>query len=59
MDHSPKPIRFRSLQIAFSAFCGLMCILLIVLWVRSYWSADQVYGHVSAKKLLHFGSMCG
>jgi hypothetical protein len=29
-------MRFRKLRIAWSVFCGLACVLLIVLWVRSY-----------------------
>jgi hypothetical protein len=37
-------VRFlRYLRIAFSAFCGIAAVLLIVLWVRSYWWADYVY----------------
>jgi hypothetical protein len=27
----------RYLRIAFSATCGILCLLLIALWVRSYW----------------------
>jgi hypothetical protein len=30
-------MRFRKLRIAFSACCGLAAVLLLVLWVRSYW----------------------
>jgi hypothetical protein len=29
-------MRFRKLRIAFSAVCAILCLLLIVLWVRSY-----------------------
>ena len=29
-------MRFRKLRIAFSATCLIACVLLIVLWVRSY-----------------------
>jgi hypothetical protein len=29
-------MKFRKLRIAFSAICGIACVLLIVLWVRSY-----------------------
>ena len=29
-------MRHRKLRMAFSAVCGLACVLLIVLWVRSY-----------------------
>ena len=35
-------MRFRKLRIAFSVTCGIACVLLIVLWVRSYWSDDSV-----------------
>ena len=30
-------MRFRKLRIAWSVACGIACVLLIVLWVRSYW----------------------
>ena len=30
-------MRFRKLRIAWSVVCGLVAVLLIVLWVRSYW----------------------
>jgi hypothetical protein len=30
-------MRFRKLRIAWSVFWGLNGVLLIVLWVRSYW----------------------
>jgi hypothetical protein len=33
-------MRFRKLRIAWSVFWGLAAVLLIVLWVRSYWWAD-------------------
>jgi hypothetical protein len=33
-------MRFRKLRIAFSATCLILCVLLIVLCVRSYWWAD-------------------
>jgi hypothetical protein len=31
-------------RIAFSVTCGILCLLLIVLWVQSYWWADNVIG---------------
>jgi hypothetical protein len=34
-------MRFRKLRIAFSAVCGVACLLLIVSWVRSYYVADS------------------
>ena len=36
------PRYFRYLRIAFSAGCGLACVLLVVLWVRSYWWMDSI-----------------
>jgi hypothetical protein len=35
-------MRYRKLRIAISATCGIAFMLLIVLWVRSYWWADSV-----------------
>ena len=36
-------MKYRKLQIAFSALCGIVCLLLIELWVRSYWRYESVY----------------
>ena len=33
---------FRKLQIAWTAVCGILCLLLMVLWVRSYWQWDTL-----------------
>jgi hypothetical protein len=41
-------MRFRRLRIAFSATCLTACVLLIVLWVRSYWWVDTIAERVSA-----------
>jgi hypothetical protein len=35
-------LKFRKLRIAFSAVCGVVCLLLIALWVRSYWWNDTI-----------------
>jgi len=35
-------MRFRKLRIAWSVFWALACVLLIVLWVRSYWWVEEV-----------------
>lgn len=32
----------RCLRIAFSVVCGIACVLLVVLWLRSYWWHDAV-----------------
>src|SRR5262245_5000185 len=34
-------MKFRKIRIVFSALCGLASILLIVLWVRSYWLGNR------------------
>ena len=33
-------MRFRKLRIAWSVFWAIVCVLLIGLWVRTYWSSD-------------------
>jgi hypothetical protein len=38
LDYQRIVVRY--LRIAFSATCGIICLLLIVLWVRSYWWMD-------------------
>jgi hypothetical protein len=35
-------MRFRRLRIAWSVFWALACVLLVVLWVRSYWLGTAV-----------------
>jgi hypothetical protein len=35
-------MKFRKLRIAFSVTCLIACVLLIVLWVRSYWWSDDL-----------------
>src|SRR4051812_31782842 len=37
------PMRFRKLRIAFSITCAIACVLLIGLWVRSYWQVYSLY----------------
>ena len=36
-------MRFRKLRIAWSVLCAMACVLLIVLWVRSYWKHDYLF----------------
>jgi hypothetical protein len=35
-------MRIRKLRIAWSIVCGIACVLLIALWVRSYWNVDSI-----------------
>src|SRR4051812_1396865 len=41
-DNTKRPLKYRKLRIAWSVFWGLACVLLIVLWVRSYWVYDRI-----------------
>jgi hypothetical protein len=43
-------MRFRKLRIAWSVLCGIACLLLIALWVRSYWWFDSYYLRVGATR---------
>ena len=38
--------RFRKLRIAWSVVCGIVCVLLIALWMRSYRWRDGIGGRV-------------
>jgi hypothetical protein len=43
-------MRFCKLRIGWSVLCGLACILLIAVWVRSYWTTTYIatwYGQLS------------
>jgi hypothetical protein len=46
-----RPRLIRGLRIAVSAVCGILCVLLIVLWVRSYWWFDIIYYRPTASTL--------
>ena len=48
----------RRLRIAMSAVCGILCVLLIVFWVRSYHKKDDCRGMVG-KTLLNIQSSRG
>ena len=37
-------MKHRKLRLAWSVGCGLVCLLLIVLWVRSRWYQDRLSG---------------
>ncbi len=52
-------MKFKKTRIAFSALCGILCLLLIGLWVRSYWWADSVRVPISRTKVLNFYSTKG
>jgi hypothetical protein len=50
-------MRFRKLRIAWSVVCGLACVLLIALWVRSYWYTDDLaFRSIVAGRLTFFSN---
>src|SRR4051794_26966620 len=49
----------RYLRIVFSAFCGLACVLLIALWVRSYYWVDAVTVPISSNRAIAIGTSGG
>src|SRR5262245_38644037 len=51
-------MKFRKLRIAWSVFWGLACVLLIVLWVRSYWRLD-ILDYKSARTMTRVISFRG
>ena len=54
-------VRYRKLRIAWSVVWGVACLLLIALWVRSYWWLDFLYYQYSAthclRVILHGGNV--
>jgi hypothetical protein len=49
-----RPRILRLLRIAFSAVCGIVCVLLIVFWVRSYTSVENLYMHALGSNVVNF-----
>jgi hypothetical protein len=49
-------MRFRKLRIAWSVFWGVACVLLIALWVRSYWWRDLWQTYIPPKAILLLSS---
>jgi hypothetical protein len=43
-------MRFRTLRIAWSVTWGLVAVLLVALWMRSYWWCDNVIGPLGATR---------
>jgi hypothetical protein len=56
-----RPRILRLLRIAFSVMCGILCLLLIVLWVRSYSSAGgwHTLTHIGADQIVFYESVNG
>src|SRR3954469_10885423 len=52
-------MRFRKLRIAFSFTCAIACVLLIALWVRSYYFGDVVLWSATKWRGFQFTSQQG
>jgi hypothetical protein len=51
-----RALKYRKLRIAFSAVFGVLCLLLIVLWARSYYGEDRASGHISSVGIRFYSS---
>jgi hypothetical protein len=54
-----RPRLFKYLPIAFSAVCGIACVLICVLWARSYWYGEGFNWNFSTPKYMHISSDAG
>src|SRR5207302_1066294 len=52
-------MKFRKLRTAWSVGCGIACVMLIALWVRSYYFSDSAFMRVSKWTGYTFSSMQG
>jgi hypothetical protein len=52
-------MRFRKLRIAWSVGCGVMCLLLIAMWVRSHYYLDECSTPISQTKWFGASSITG
>ena len=49
-------MKFRKLRITWSVGCGIACLLLLVLWIRSYTRHDGIWGRFSDTYGFHLSS---
>jgi len=52
-------MKYRKLRIAWSVVCGIACVLLIALWVRSYTMLDQFIAQASSQRYVAIASNGG
>jgi hypothetical protein len=52
-------MRYRKLRITWTVFCGIACVLLCALWVRSYWYGDYLEHFDSDGEGVELGSIRG
>jgi hypothetical protein len=54
-----RPRLIRGLRIAWSVWWGILCVLLIVLWVRIYWWTTYIVGRMPASLYFQVSLMPG
>jgi hypothetical protein len=54
-----RPRLIRGVRIAVSAVFGMLCVLLLVLWVRSYWALSTFGEYVTPSHRYHLYSFKG
>ncbi len=52
-------MKFKKTRIVFSVFCGVLCLLLMGLWTRSYFHCDQFLLRVTSHTCIDCGSVPG
>jgi hypothetical protein len=52
-------MNYRKLRIAWSVLCGTLCLLLIALWLRSFWYRDRLEIPMIGPRLVNVWSMQG
>ena len=52
-------MKYRKLRIAWSVGCGIACVLLVVLWMRSYWWWEAVGIQLSSMRAIAAHSFKG
>jgi hypothetical protein len=59
INRASSGMRYCNLRIAFSALCGIICVLLMALWVRSYSHVDDLVVTLTKTKQLELQSVPG
>jgi hypothetical protein len=52
-------LKHRKLRIAWSVACGVACLALITLWMRSYWWVELFYLPINASRAINIGYVPG
>ena len=52
-------MRFRKWQIAFSTICGIACLMLAALCLRSFWTMDALCAYATGSQSVVVGSIIG